>query len=45
MIRIGIIIGSTALLTRFGAMPPRTDYAEVMARIWHHAETRLTAAS
>jgi len=34
------VVGSTTVLAGFGAAPPRTDYADVMARIWHHAKTR-----
>ncbi len=34
------VVGSTALLSRLGAAPPQTDYADVMARVWRDAETR-----
>jgi GDP-4-dehydro-6-deoxy-D-mannose reductase len=37
-----VVVGSTALLTRLGVAPQRTDYADVMARVWHHASTRET---
>jgi GDP-4-dehydro-6-deoxy-D-mannose reductase len=42
---LGVVVGSTALLGRLGAAPPRNDYAGIMARIWHHAETLWSPAS
>lgn len=35
-----VIKGSTARLARFGAMPPRTNYPAVMARVWQDAQAR-----
>jgi GDP-4-dehydro-6-deoxy-D-mannose reductase len=36
---LAVVVGSTARLARLGARPPRTDYDDVMARVWHHATT------
>jgi len=42
---VAVIVGSTALLGRLGARPPRTDYPDVIARLWHHAEMHWAARS
>jgi GDP-4-dehydro-6-deoxy-D-mannose reductase len=42
---IAFMVGSTALLAQFGARPPRADHADVIARLWHHAETYWAARS
>jgi GDP-4-dehydro-6-deoxy-D-mannose reductase len=34
------IFGSTALLEKFGAPPPPTDYADVVARVWQSSVDR-----
>jgi GDP-4-dehydro-6-deoxy-D-mannose reductase len=36
----GVVVGSVALLARLRAAPPHTDYANVVRRVWQHAETR-----
>lgn len=38
-----VVIGSTALLDRFGAAMPPTNYQDVMAQIWDDALTRQAA--
>ncbi len=40
-----VVVGSTALLARFGAAPPPTDYADVVARVWRDAECRQAGMS
>ena len=35
-----VVVGSTALLGRFGAAMPRTNYTDVIAGIWSDAQTR-----
>jgi GDP-4-dehydro-6-deoxy-D-mannose reductase len=35
-----VIVGSTQLLGRFGALPPPTDYEDVVSRVWRDAEAR-----
>jgi GDP-4-dehydro-6-deoxy-D-mannose reductase len=37
---LGVVVGSTELLTRLGAAPPQTNYADVVARVWQDAATR-----
>jgi GDP-4-dehydro-6-deoxy-D-mannose reductase len=37
---LAVVIGSTALLDRLGAAPPRLDHADVMARVWRRAEAQ-----
>jgi GDP-4-dehydro-6-deoxy-D-mannose reductase len=40
---LGVVVGSTALLTRLGATPPPTNHVDVMARVWKAAVTDWTA--
>ena len=35
-----VIVGSTQLLARFGALPPPTDYEDVVSHIWRDASAR-----
>ena len=42
---LNVVVGSTALLARFGAVPPHTDYADVVLRIWQDAKTRWVEMS
>jgi hypothetical protein len=42
---LGVVLGSTALLGRLGAGPPKTDYADVVARVWKAAEARFGGES
>jgi GDP-4-dehydro-6-deoxy-D-mannose reductase len=41
---LGVVLGSTALLGRLGAGPPKTDYPDVVARVWKAAKS-VSAAS
>jgi GDP-4-dehydro-6-deoxy-D-mannose reductase len=40
-----VVVGSTTLLARLGAAPPQTNFADVVARVWHDAETRWARGS
>lgn len=42
---LAVIVGSTARLTSFGAALPRTDYTDVLWRVWRFAETQWAATS
>jgi GDP-4-dehydro-6-deoxy-D-mannose reductase len=39
-----VILGSTALLEKYGELPPPTSYADVLARIWTAAQEHRAAA-
>jgi GDP-4-dehydro-6-deoxy-D-mannose reductase len=40
---IAVVVGSTARLARLGVIPSKTDYADVMGRIWRHASSSLVS--
>jgi GDP-4-dehydro-6-deoxy-D-mannose reductase len=40
-----VMVGSTARLARFGAVPPETDFEAVVTELWREAEARWAAAA